>query len=152
MRIFSVSPNFKNIINLFLVLIGVTASGLIWAESDQAWPETILIGGISTISAPPYGWIDPCDGKPVGSSRHILIKAFQELGVKASYTVPISFRSASWANLSSALNTGEIDAISGPYASKLESSLSLSQEPVTVIIGGVIYKKTVSLSRKRWLT
>ena len=93
-------------------------------------PKSIHIGGVSTISSPPYTWINRCENSINGSSRHLLNKLLTEIGIEVSYAEPLSVRSPILRDRFKHLLEGKFDALVGIYPSQATEDIILSSDSI----------------------
>lgn len=104
-------------------------------------PDSIIISGVSSISHPPYSWIDRCKQEPVGSTHHLLKRIFTDLGLTVTYMDPIS-STARIEGTGGDVSAGKTMTIFlGMGSDSPSQSTRLSNEPIAVIDGGVFYLK-----------
>lgn len=104
--------------------------------TDQA----ILIGGVSTSEAVPYSWIDSCNQKLLGSSRHYLKNALSDLGYEAIYAEPARPTSPVMRKRFEDLVAGKYAMITGVYPNQASDEITLSKVPIIILEVGILFK------------
>lgn len=128
-----------------LFLLFILASSVSFSDelksADSPKAIEMYIGGISSISSPPYSWVDQCTNELQGSSRHLLKKLLADLGVEVIYSEPLSVRSAELRKRFRYLKDGTFDALVGVYKKQDNDRITLNNVPIIEIDSGVIYQR-----------
>lgn len=131
----------KKTLNIIFATLLLVCGGCGFALGEERLPEKILVGGLSTISAPPYGWIDKCNGEPVGSARRLLQRVFGDLGVTVEFVKPMPVGSPEARRVMSDLHHGKLDAVTSVLRAQTTDGVIMTTQPMFSINRGVAYRR-----------